>query len=242
MKLSFLIPTVDEEAWIGPSLRALRAGMREIGHRDANFSAEIIVCDGGSSDETVEQARLHGADRVVIAEAGRARQINAGARQAGGDVLVMLHADSLVGPGAIEAIVEAIDAGHVGGWFQVDILPELQTTAASTALGCIAWGINLRTRLFHTATSDQGIFCRREVFEAIGGLPEVSLMEGNLFARALRERGSTAILGRELRISGRRWEKNGLFRTILLMYGIRAAHMAGVDPDKLERVWRRFSR
>lgn len=229
--LSVLICTLDEEGWIGHCLRAARASFHAAG-----LDAELIVCDGGSRDDTVAIARRL-ADRVVQTAPGRSRQFNAGAGAATGDVLVMLHADALLTPGAVEAIGRAIDRGACGGWFQIDIVPELQTVAASRGLGWMAWGINLRTRLFRTATADQCIFCRRDAFEALGGLPDVSLLEGNLFARRLRGHGKVAILTPELRISGRRWERNGLLRTMFVMYGIRAAHRAGVPEEVLARVW-----
>jgi rSAM/selenodomain-associated transferase 2 len=237
--LSILIPTLDEASWVTHSVRSARASLRAAG-----ITGEILVCDGGSRDTTVAQARRH-ADRVLECSPGRSSQINAGAKVARGEVLVMLHADALLSPGAIEGIVEAIGSGADGGWFQIAILPELRQSGARTcdrqALDWMAWGINLRTRLFRTATADQCIFCRRDVFDSLGGLPDVALMEGNLFARMMRDQVRIAILGPDLRVSGRRWEKNGVFRTMLLMYGIRAAHRVGVSTEVLAKVWRRLS-
>jgi rSAM/selenodomain-associated transferase 2 len=238
--ITILIPTLDEAAWITHSVRSARASLRAAG-----VDGEILVCDGGSQDTTVAQARRH-ADRVLECrvlewQAGRPAQLNAGAQVARGEVLVMLHADSLLHPGAIRGIVDAVESGADGGWFQIAILPELQHFASTHALDLMAWGINLRTRLFRTATADQCIFCRRETFESVGGIPDVAVMEGNLFARSMRDQVRVAILGADLRISGRRWEKNGVFRTMLLMYGIRAAHRVGMSTEVLARVWRRLS-
>lgn len=234
--LSVLIPALDEATWIAHSVRCARASLRAAG-----VDGEVIVCDGGSQDATVVEASRF-ADRVVECAPGRPAQLNAGARVAVGDVLVMLHADSLLTPRAVEAMVAAVERGAVGGWFQIDIIPDLQVGHRHLHLGWMAWGINLRTRLFRTATGDQCIFCRRDAFEAIGGVPDVPLMEGNLCARSLRGHGSIEILAPELRISGRRWEKNGVLRTMVFMYGIRAAHRAGVSEDVLARVWRGWSR
>ncbi len=228
---SILIPTLDEEAWIVHAVRAARASLAAAG-----VDGEVIVSDGGSGDATVARARRY-ADRVVHADRGRAHQLNAAASVGRGDILVMVHADALLTPPCIESMSRAIDRGAGGGWFQIDILAEVQTTAASRGLGWMAWGINLRTRWFHTATGDQCVFCTREAFAKLGGLPDVALMEANLFARALRGYGKVEILPAELRISGRRWEQNGLLRTMFLMYGIRAAHRAGVSEDVLARVW-----
>lgn len=234
--LSILIPALDEQAWIAHAVRTARASLRSSG-----VDGEVIVCDGGSQDATVDEARRF-ADRVLVCPPGRSAQFNAGAARARGDVLVMLHADALLTPRAVDAMVAAIDAGAAGGWFQIEILPDLQTGHSHLHLGWMAWGINLRTRLFRTATGDQCIFCRRDAFDAIGGMPDVALMEGNLCARSLRGHGSVEILGPELRISGRRWEKNGVLRTMLFMYGIRAAHRVGVSEDVLARAWRRWSK
>ena len=236
IRLSILIPTLDEQAWIGHSVRCARASLRAAG-----LSGEVIVSDAGSTDATVERARRAGAKILVCERAARSAQINAAAAGATGDILVMLHADSLISPQGLFDMVASVDAGAVGGWFQIEILAEHGSFAGRHLLGWMARGINLRTRIFRTATADQCIFCRREVFERLGGLPDIALMEGNLFARTLRGQGDVAILGPELRISGRRWEQNGLLRTMLLMYGIRAAHRVGMSPERLAAIWTRFS-
>jgi glycosyltransferase involved in cell wall biosynthesis len=248
--LSILIPTLDEASWITHSVRSARASLQA-----AEIDGEIVVCDGGSRDNTVAQARRW-ADRVLDGPPGRAAQLNAAASVATGEVLVMLHADALLDPDAIRGVVDAIESGADGGWFQIEILPELQRLGAVYALRLMAWGINHRTRLFRTATADQCIFCRRMVFDSIGGLPDVVLMEGNLFARSMRtqakrtqakrdqakrDQATIEILGPHLRISGRRWEKNGVFRTMFLMYGIRAGHRAGISTEVLDKVWRQLS-
>lgn len=234
--VSILIPTLDEQAWIAHAARSARASLHSAG-----VDGEVIVCDGGSQDATVAEARRF-ADQVIVCRAGRPNQLNEGVRVARGDILVMMHADSLLTPRAVEAMVGAITRGAVGGWFQIEILPDLQIGHRHLHLGWMAWGINLRTRLFRTATADQCIFCRRDVFEAIGGIPDVALMEGNLCARSLRDHGPVEVLGPELRISGRRWEKNGVLRTMFFMYGIRAAHRAGVSEDVLAWAWRVWSK
>jgi len=197
---------------------------------------EVLVCDGGSRDDTVEIAASMGA-RIIEAPAGRACQLNEGAKHALGEVLVMLHADALCTPGHVEAIVDAHRAGRVGGWFFVDISPELGTTSGF-GLDVMSRGINWRTRKFRSATGDQAIFVRRDVFDELGGLPELALLEGCIFAESLLEAGEVLISPEPVRISGRRWERDGVWTTMLRAWMIRAAYLAGVHPDTLAEHWR----
>jgi glycosyltransferase involved in cell wall biosynthesis len=231
--LSILIPTLDEAGWIRHVVSSVRASASAAGVR-----TEIIVCDGGSTDETVELARRSGADSVIqTRRSGRAHQLNAGLSIARGDTIGFLHADALLTPEALSALMDAVGSGHVGGWFEIDILPETGSIIGANLLSAMAWGINLRTRWFRTATADQFIFARREVIEVLGGLPDVPLFEGNRFARSMRDIDDVAVLGPELRISGRRWERNGLLRMLLLMYALRAAERVGAPTQTLHRIW-----
>jgi rSAM/selenodomain-associated transferase 2 len=233
--LSVLIPTLDEEDWIEHSIRSARASLRA-----SNVDGEIIVCDGGSSDRTCRRAEQYGADEIVCtAKPGRARQWNAGAAQASGEVLALLHADSVVGPAWAGRIRGAIQEGVSGGWFQIEILPENGTVTSANGLTVMAGGINIRTLVFRTATSDQSIFVRREVFDDLGGVPSRPVMEGYELASRLGETGTTAILGSEVRISGRRWERSGLVRTMLVGFAVRAAYEFGVDAGWLSDLWQK---
>jgi glycosyltransferase involved in cell wall biosynthesis len=235
--VSVLIPTLDEAPWIRHTITAARASAAAAG-----VGVEIIVCDGGSRDDTVDEARRAGADAVVVAErASRAHQINRGLERARAETLGFLHADTLLRP---EAFVEMLDArarGYSGGWFQLEILPELGASVSSNFLATMAWGINLRTRLFRTATADQFIFAGRDVLDVLGGLPEIPLFEGNRFARLMRDIGDVVVLGPQVRISGRRWERNGLLRMLFLMYALRAAERAGAPTQTLYELWCRLS-
>jgi len=233
--LSVLIPTLDEQDWIAHAVRSVRASLER-----AEIPGEILVCDGDSADATVESAIRAGADRVVrVDRPMRARQWNDGLREARGEILAFLHADAVVDGDWARAIVRAVDDGAVGGWFQVEIVPESRSALAAMGLRMMAAGMNARTRLFHTATSDQCLFVRRQTLEAIGGVPELPLMEGLELARRLREAGPTAMLGRHVRISGRRWERAGLVRTAALMVLLRGAYDVGVDVEWLRAVWDR---
>ena len=229
MKFSFLVPSFQEEAWIADCIGALRASCRAV-----DAECEVIVCDGGSLDDTRLIASNLGA-KVVVSRRGRALQINRGFEAATGDVIVMLHADCLLTPGVIRAMSEAIRAGVVGGWSQVEVLPE--RGRSPNLLRVMAWGINLRTRHFHTATADQAIFADRRAFEEVGGVPELALMEGLEFVRRIQTLGRTATLSAKVRISGRRWERGGVIRTMLKMYAIRIGYASDVEMTELLELW-----
>lgn len=232
-QLSVLVPTLDEEDWIEHCLRTVRASLEYAG-----VEGEIVVCDGGSTDATVEIASRVGVDAVVSAPAGRARQLNRGAERATGEGLVFLHADTLVPPEWSGAIWGALEEGADGGWCEIAIVPETPSGAVANGLPAVAQGINWRTRHFETATAEQSLFVRRSALEAMGGLPEVPIMEGAELASRLREHGRTSLLEATVRVSGRRWERAGLLRGSLTMYAVRMGYMCGVDPDRLVRFWR----
>ena len=220
--ISMVIPALNEEQGIEATLRAL-AG---------SGAAEIIVVDGGSRDRTVEIVRSLSFVRLIEAgAANRGRQMNAGAAAARGDALLFLHADVRLPSGALDAVRAALaDPRVAGGCFQIRF-----PTAAPPAMRRVAWGINLRTRWFRTATGDQGIFVRRAVFEALGGFPPLPLMEDIALFTALRRRGPVAVLDARLEISPRRWLAHGIRRTVLLMYLLRLGYWLGIPPATLKR-------
>jgi len=216
MRLSIVIPTLNEAAVIGATLAAL-APLRARGH-------EVLVADGGSEDGTRDiAARL--ADRVIEAARGRARQMNAGAAAATGDALLFLHADTRVPPGADRSILDALN-GYAWGRFDVRI------ESAQPLLRVVACAMNLRSRLTGIATGDQGIFVRRADF---AGFPDIALMEDIAFSKAMKRRGAPAALHEKVTTSGRRWERDGVLRTMVLMWRLRLAFFFGAEPDELAR-------
>jgi rSAM/selenodomain-associated transferase 2 len=216
VKLSVVIPTLDEADRIAGALEAL-APLRANGH-------EVIVADGGSADGTRDIA-LALADRVIGAPRGRAWQMNAGAAAASGDALVFLHADTRLPPHADEGVIQALQ-DHAWGRFDVRI------DGRSPMLAIIAFFMNLRSRLSGIATGDQAIFVRRAAF---AGFPEIALMEDVAFSKSMKRRSAPACLRQTVLTSGRRWERNGVIHTVLLMWRLRLAYFFGASPDELAR-------
>ena len=216
MKLSIVIPVLNEAHCILGSLEAL-APLRRRGH-------EVIVVDGGSDDHSGALAAPL-CDRVVSAARGRGLQMNAGARHAAGEVLIFLHADTRLPPGADEAVQQAVKT-HVWGRFDVSI------AGRHPLLKIVGCAMNLRSRLTGIATGDQAIFVRRAAF---AGFAEVALMEDIAFCRDMKRRGPPACLRERVRTSGRRWERHGVLRTVLLMWRLRLLYFLGVPPERLAR-------
>jgi rSAM/selenodomain-associated transferase 2 len=219
MRLSIIIPVLNEAAGIGPLLLRL-APLREHG-------AQLVVVDGGSSDETAALAAPH-ADLVIAAQRGRASQMHAGALAAGGDALLFLHADTLLPPGA-DALIRAALRSHAWGRFDVAL------DGAHPMFRVIAAMMNLRSRLTAIATGDQAIFMRRAFYLQAGGFPQLALMEDIAFCKRARRLARPACLRQRVLTSARRWEKNGIWRTIFLMWRLRLAYFLGADPERLAR-------
>jgi rSAM/selenodomain-associated transferase 2 len=219
MRLSIIIPTLNEAADIRQTLLALQP-LRGEGH-------QVVVADGGSEDNTVALC-LPLADRVIVAPRGRGRQMNAGARHAAGSVLLFLHADTVLPPDAACLVVEGLEReGRSWGRFDVRL------SGRHPLLRVVELMMNRRSRLTGVCTGDQTLFVRRPVFEEIGGFPEIDLMEDLALCRTLRRRGPPLCLAQPVLTSSRRWDRNGVLRTILLMWSLRLAYAVGVDPRRL---------
>ena len=188
------------------------------------------MVDGGSRDATRELARPL-ADRVRVTAPGRARQMNAGARDARGDALWFLHADSRPPPGAVPALLGALERC---GWGRFDV----RLSGGQPLFRVIEWAMNVRSRLTGIATGDQGMFVRRDWFERAGGFPDIALMEDVVLSRRLARLGRPACLARPLETSSRRWERNGILRTVGLMWSLRLRHALGASPDTLAERYR----
>jgi rSAM/selenodomain-associated transferase 2 len=221
MRLSVVIPALDE----APNLARLLPELRR-----ACPGAEIIVVDGGSHDGTADVAMGQTGVQLLEGARGRARQMNAGARQAGGDVLLFLHADTWLPDGAPVTIAAALaDPAVVGGRFDV------RFHSRRRVLRIVAWFMNARSRVTSICTGDQAIFVRRADFEAVGGYPDIPLMEDIELCRRLKARGRLAALRARATTSARKWEREGPLRTIGLMWALRLLYFCGVDPARLYR-------
>ena len=215
-RLAIIVPVLNEAADIEAALGALQ-GLRKRG-------ARLIVVDGGSQDGTPARAGRY-VDEMLTVERGRARQMNAGAAAASGDALLFLHADTCLPAGADELILDALKKNL---WGRFDVAIE----GRSALLPVIAFFMNRRSRLTGIATGDQAIFVRRDAFP---GFPEIALMEDVAFSKAMKRRAPPACLRDRVSTSGRRWERNGVVRTVILMWRLRLAYFLGASPDELAR-------
>jgi rSAM/selenodomain-associated transferase 2 len=217
--LSIIIPTLNEAENLRRLLPRVVATYPQ---------AQIILVDGGSSDDTREVVSRFPRVRFLTSAPGRAKQMNAGAQAAQGEVLLFLHADTFLPPGTQAAIRDALaDPGVVGGRFDVRFDRERPIFRIIAAL------MNLRSRLSGISTGDQALFVRRRTFEGLGGYPDIPLMEDVELTRRLKRQGRLASLRAQVITSARKWEREGVLRTILLMWILRFLYFAGADPARL---------
>ncbi|HHH48457.1 MAG TPA: glycosyltransferase [Gammaproteobacteria bacterium] len=224
MRISIIVPVLNEASTIAVCLDSLQP-YRAQGH-------EVIVVDGGSRDDTLALARPL-TDRVLVAPAGRARQMNQGAQAARGEVLLFLHADTRLPEAACEVIVSALRTAARWGRFDVRL------SGAAPAFRMIEFMMNLRSRLTRIATGDQAMFVRKDLFHAVGGFEDIPLMEDIALSRRLKKMAPAACLRQRVVTSSRRWEENGIFQTVLLMWRLRLRYWLGADPARLVRQYYR---
>ena len=220
-RLSVIVPVLNEASRISGCLQAL-APLRTRG-------AEVIVADGGSTDGTAAVAKTL-CDRVLRSATGRARQMNAGAREARGSALLFLHADASLPHDADVLIGRALQTRE-RCWGRFDIA----LSGRHPLLRVVEATMNLRSRLTGIATGDQAIFVTRAAFDAAGGFPDIALMEDVELSARLRTVSRPYCLRERVRASSRRWERDGILPTILLMWRLRLAHFLGADPQELAR-------
>jgi rSAM/selenodomain-associated transferase 2 len=220
--LAVIVPMLNEERAIAVTLDAIRAGAPH---------ARIIVVDGASVDRSVEIARPR-CHLLIEAPRGRARQMNAGAAAANRPALAFVHADTIAPPTFARDIERALDdPAVVGGRF--DLMLD------DSALACRILGtlISLRSRVMRSATGDQAIFVRANVFNRLGGFAEIELCEDVDFARRMRRAGRIACLRSRVITSARRWRKYGVVRTVLRMWLIKSLFLMGIPPSRLRRYY-----
>jgi rSAM/selenodomain-associated transferase 2 len=216
-RLTIVMPVLDEAAIIAGALTDL-APLRARG-------AEVIVVDGGSSDGTPLLASPL-ADHVITASRGRGAPMNTAAALGSGDALLFLHADTTL-PDNADRLIDAALSKRAWGRFN------LRIAGRHPLLAVVARMINWRSRLTGIATGDQAIFVRRDAFVAVGGFPDLPLMEDIAISQRLKRLCRPFCVGIPVITSGRRWEHQGIGRTILLMWRLRLAYYLGAHPARL---------
>lgn len=228
-ELSVVVPTLNEVDWIAATLERTRAVL--------GSDVEVVVVDGGSVDRT--RAIAGRMARVVESPPGRGRQLNRGLRASSAPVVLFLHADTRLGAGSRDAILGAVEDGAELGCHRFGVDP------APTGFGrwsLLEAAVNLRTRLFRTATGDQAIFATRSLLRRAGGVPEQPLFEDvALVSRCRRAGARLRILSATARTSRRRWEASGFLTTVLLHWALRLGYALRIPPRRLAEWYREYS-
>lgn len=223
MKVSIIIPVLNEEENLPHTLEQLQEFRRE-GH-------EVVIVDGGSSDNSLLLVHDR-ADIVIVSQPGRAAQMNNGAAVATGNVLLFLHADSVLPDDAVSLILSHADKKNLWGRFDIRLSSKKHIFRLIESL------VNLRSRLTSIATGDQAIFVERKLFDKVAGFPEIALMEDITLSGRLKKISSPICLRQKVLTSSRRWEKKGVIATVLLMWKLRLYYFFGVSPEKLKQLYR----
>lgn len=219
MKVSVIIPVFNEVLAIQEALARLQ-WLSETGH-------EVVVVDGGSVDESVALLQ-QGSAQVIRSVKGRAKQMNAGARQSSGDLLLFLHIDTILSRHGFDHLLESIVEGEdVWGRFNVRLSGEHKM------LRVVETMMNWRSRLTGIATGDQAMFIGRRLFERVGGFPDIPLMEDVEISKRLKNISRPICMKDTVTTSSRRWETEGIYRTIWLMWRLRFSYWMGTDPASL---------
>ncbi len=222
--MSIIIPVLNEEDTVVSTLLRLQDA-RKHGHK-------VIVVDGGSHDDTV--ARSHGLiDQILKSNCGRAFQMNTGAEHADDEVLLFLHADTVLPDGGCSIITRVIGEGREWGRFDVRL------SGKSWLFRVIEKMMNWRSCLTSIATGDQAIFVRKSLFWEVGGYPGIQLMEDVVLSQKLRNHSKPACIKTCVTTSSRKWESNGILRTVFLMWRLRLMYALGVPADKLAKQYYR---
>ncbi len=215
--ISIVIPALDEAGGIGATLAALRA-------QGGDF--EILVVDGGSSDQTVAIASAAGADRVIHAPRGRARQMNAGAALARGEWLLFLHADTLLPPDALLDI-QALPRDVAAGGFRH------RFSGGGAGIAAVSWLTNLRCRLTGIVYGDQAFFIRRSTFETIDGFPEGAPLEDVAICRRLKQQRRPRLMETCVVTDARKFRQRGVLRCMAEVIVILACERLGLPMPRL---------
>ena len=221
MPCAFIIPTLNEISRVSQLVSQLQTIAAQ-GH-------EVLVVDGGSQDGTDAALRQHGFT-VYNSPPGRAKQMNVGARNTSNDILVFLHADTILPEAAVKKILHACCKQD---WGRFDV----SFNEKGVIFKLIATMMNFRSCISGIVTGDQCLFVKRELFNRVGGYPDIPLMEDIALSKKLKKFGFPVCLHDRVITSARRWKQNGVLNTILLMWYLRFAYAVGVSPYKLHRFY-----
>jgi len=222
VKISIIIPVLNEEI----NLSRISSNLQSIRHQ----GHEVIIVDGGSADNTLAIS-YEITDMVIVSKAGRALQMNSGASVASGEVLLFLHADTFLPDNAIQIVSDSFRRKNYWGRFDVRL------SSSKYVYRLIEGLMNLRSCITSIATGDQAIFIEKDLFDRVGGFPEISLMEDVEISCQLRKISRPVCLKQKVITSSRRWETNGVVATVLLMWKLRLYYFFGVSPEKLNQLY-----
>jgi hypothetical protein len=221
--ITVIIPTLNEARAIAATISMLKK------HRQT----EIIIVDGGSQDQTVEIAKSMDVE-VLTSAVSKATQMNTGAAEATGDVLLFLHADTRLPDDFENCVLAAMARDEIcAGAFSLGI------DSGVAGLRFIERVANWRSRFFQMPYGDQALFVSRSLFQEIGGYPEYPIMEDFEFVRRLKRKGKIAILPQSVQTSARRWLNYGILKTWLLNQIIIVAYYLGISPQRLSQWYSR---
>jgi len=223
MRIAVIIPTLNEDSLIENTLSSLQ-DWRQRGH-------QIILVDGGSVDETVSRATPL-VDLLLVSAKGRALQMNMGAEHADADILLFLHADSILKQDADRLIIESLSTNHMWGRFKVEF------SSNRLIFKIVAFFMNIRSCMTSIATGDQAIFVEKQLFDQIGRFPALPLMEDIQLSIMLKRQSKVDCLSETVITSSRRWEQGGVYKTIMLMWILRLAYFSGVPAQRLKKWYR----
>ncbi|MDX8388650.1 MAG: TIGR04283 family arsenosugar biosynthesis glycosyltransferase [Ghiorsea sp.] len=222
--LAVIIPVFNEA-------KALPDALTKLNRLSMNSADSIIFVDGGSTDQSREIIQRQGYTCLQSAP-GRAKQMNFGTKNSRGDIVLYLHVDTSISSSNISSIKKTYIEGFLSGRFNIRL------SNSHITYCIISFFINLRSRMTKISTGDQGIFVRRDIFNKIGGFPEITLMEDIAISHLLKKEGKVSCLKNKLETSSRRWEQHGLVKTVMLMWKLRLLYWLGVSPNKLANMYR----
>jgi len=219
--LAIVIPVFNEEKVLPDALNNLR---------QLNID-ELIFVDGGSTDNT-KQLIIDAGFNCLTSKAGRAKQMNMGSQNTTSEIILFLHIDTSIGSSNILNIKKTYNQGFLSGRFNI----RLSNNGLSYRI--ISFFINMRSCSTKVSTGDQGMFITRDAFMAVGGFPEIALMEDIALSKKLKALGKVVCLQDVLTTSSRRWEQHGVVKTVLLMWKVRLLYWLGINPEKLAKMYR----